>query len=271
MKRNLTSIIAAAFIGLAMLACNAAAGTSPAGDSPAQPPVSGTSESAPAVESNPTESTPPSAGGACANPYIPVIIGASWNYQLVGSATDTYTHSIIAVDGASFTEQDVFGTGVKRQGKWNCDSGSLIALDPAGGSSANVNTGGMSVNFQTTAQSGVTFPANPAPGSTWSQSITLEGTQTINGTEIPSKNQTTTDCTAIGMESVTVTAGTFDALHVDCNVNMHLVITIQGSEMPTTLDMKSSSWYAPNVGMVKTVSTGSNLNSTVELISYTIP
>src|SRR5690349_7660079 len=61
--------------------------------------------------------------GACANPLLPIKVGATWDYKLTGTISDTFTRSILAVDGSGFTDQDVFGTGVTRQGKWNCDNG----------------------------------------------------------------------------------------------------------------------------------------------------
>lgn len=69
------------------------------------------------------------------------------------------------------------------------------------------------------------------PGDTWTQSTTLEGIETINGVEIPAKNQFSNTCTAIGKESVTVEAGTFDAMHLDCKVDMTITITMNGQDL----------------------------------------
>jgi hypothetical protein len=259
MRINKTAhLLAAGILGISMLACNLGKGPGPVGttDSPATQAPSGNSGAS---------------SSACDNPLLPIKAGATWTYKLTGGVSDTFTRSILSVDGSSFTDQDVFGSGATRQGKWNCDNGSLIALDPSQGASASVNTSNISADFQTTELSGVTLPAAINPGDTWTQSITLEGNETINGQTIPAKNQTTNTCTAIGVESVTVEAGTFDAMHFDCQTSINITITMANTEIPTSINVTSSAWHAVNIGMVKTVTTGEGLNSTIELVSYTIP
>ena len=264
MKRNnLSILIAGGALVLSMLACNF-------GRTPESSPVEVPQESA-VTESAPAEVPASGGSGACANPYLPVVAGATWNYKMTGSISDTFTRSIVAVDGSSFTDQDVFGTGVTRQGKWNCDGGNLTALNPSNGSSASVSTENVSVDFQTTAFSGVTLPATVNPGDAWEQATTLEGDETINDMVIPAKNEFTNSCKAVGMESVTVEAGTFDAMRVDCMTNMKITITMQETPVETTVILNGSNWYAENVGMVKSASTGQGIDSTIELVSYNIP
>lgn len=263
--KSVSSFIAGIFVLVSMLACNLGA-SAPAGDG-SKPTDSFTTE-APAAE--PTE-VAPAAPNACDNPYMPIIVGATWNYNLNGPTPDTYIHSILSVEADGFTEQDVFAAGVTRQGQWKCENGNLIALNPSGGGSNNINAEGNSVDFQTTALEGVTLPASLNPSDSWSQSITLEGTQTLNGEAFPASNQTTQNCTAIGIESVTVPGGTFDAMRVDCQVTLNLALKMGDTPLTTTLSLNNISWYAIKVGLVKTVSTGSGLDSTIELTSYSIP
>jgi hypothetical protein len=263
--KKISCYLAIGMLGFSMLACNLGKGPAQVASTPSQSP---TSESSSATQP-PTGND--AANHACANPYLPIIAGAAWNYSLTGSATDTFTRSILSVDENEFTEQDVFGAGVTRQGKWSCDNGSLIALDPANGPSAGVSSYSLDVDFQTKELSGVTLPATIHAGDTWSQSITLEGTSTISGQSIPAKNHTTSDCTAVGLESVTVPAGTFDAMRIDCKVSIHITITMNGTDIPTNLNMNSTNWYAEKVGLIKAVSSGAGFDSTIELTSYTIP
>lgn len=263
MKLNkLTTFIAAAALLLSMLACTLGSST---------PQTNATQPAG--VES--TEVTPESSAntttGACVNPYLPVVVGATWNYKLTGQVPDTFTRSIIAADAGSFTDQDVFGTGVTRQGKWNCENGNLTALNPPSGDSASVNSENVSVDFQTTELTGATLPGTINAGDTWTQTTTLEGTETINGSQMPAKNQFSNTCTAVGVESVTVEAGTFDALRVECQTTMNITITMNDNPIETTVTFNATNWYAEKIGLLKTVSTGEGLDSTVELTSYNIP
>jgi len=263
------SLLAVGTLVISMLACSFGKGQD---SSETVSPQAAANENTPATEvpEVPADNSSSSAG-ACDNPYMPIVAGAAWNYKLTGPIPDTFTRSITSVEAGGFSDQDVFGTGVTRQSKWNCDNGNLIALNPADGGSSTVNTEDNSVDFQTTASSGVTMPANLNVGDTWTQAITLEGIQTINGTEIPSKNNFSNTCTAVGVESVTVEAGTFDAMRVECQTVMDITITMQGNPIQQNLTFNGINWYAKNIGLVKTAATGDGLDTTTELTSYNIP
>lgn len=268
--RHIRIISAVICLLFAMLACNFGSNASPSetpapGDKPDQTtPEAATATAAPT--SAPTESA-----SACDNPYMPVIVGATWDYKLTGPVPDTFTHTVLSMEEDGFTEQDVFGVGVTRQGKWKCEDGNLTALNPPSGSSGTVEAQAVQVNLETKDVSGVTLPGTITAGDTWSQSITLEGTETINGQEFPARNQLTSNCTAMGVESVTVEAGTFDAMKVECQTTMDITITMGGSDIATPINLTGTNWYAQDVGLVKTVTAGSGLDSTTELVSYNIP
>jgi len=267
MKTNKMSyLIAGGVLVLSMLACNL--GNSP--DPTVPLPQDTTNESVPNTEA-PADTSSSSTSGACTNPYMPIITGASWSYKLTGPVSDTFTRSITSVEADSFADQDVFGTGVTRQSKWNCDNGNLVALNPADGGSSTINTEDYSVDFQTTALSGETLPATVNAGDTWEQTMTLEGTQSINETIIPTKNQFSNTCKAIGIESVTVEAGTFDAMKVECLTVMDLTITMNDNPIQQNLTLNNVNWYVENIGLVKTTTTGGGLDSMVELTTYSIP
>jgi hypothetical protein len=260
-RRTVPTACAFALV-LSALACNFSAGA-PAAD---QPPPPG--DAIPDASS----ASGPGAPGGCANPLYPVAVGVTWTYALSGMSSDTFVRTIVAVDADGFTDQDVFSSGVTRTGEWRCDGGALIALTPTGGSNASVQTTGVNATFQTTALEGVTLPAAVNAGDSWTQDLTSEGTQTINGVEAASRNVVSYACTAGGTESVSVPAGTFDAVRVNCQVSMSITINMNGLEVPTQIESADSIWYAPGVGMVRTESVISGFgNSTIELTAYNIP
>jgi len=264
-KNKVSYLISGSVLVLSMLACNLGKGPASSGATPAPQDAVNPTAQAPANNSS------GSSAGACANPYLPIVSGATWNYKATGIVADTFVRSIVSVEAGGFTDQDVFGKGVTRQGKWTCDNGSLVALDPSSGASASVTAKNVSVDFKTTELSGVTLPAAVKAGDTWTQNTTLEGTETINGKPIPAKNKFTNTCKADGAESVTVAAGTFNAMKVDCQTVMDISLTMQGSPINTNLTFNSTIWYAEKVGMVKTSASGTGFDSTIELTSYKIP
>jgi len=267
MSHRLSPILFITVLILSALACNI-----PGGSLPATPPVvPGSTES---VSLPPTATSSGSSGdGACDNSLYPVAVGVSWTYSTSSTVTGNFTRSITAVNADGFTDQDVFTGGITRTGEWKCDHGALIALQPDGGTSGTVQTdNNITASFQTTDMNGVTFPATANVGDSWSQNFTLEGTESINGQDIPVKNVTAFSCTIGNTESVTVPAGTFDAVHMDCKTDITITVTVSGVEVPTNVSTTSIMWYAPGVGLVKSDNTLSNNDTnTIELTAYTIP
>ena len=268
--------LAAGTLILSVSACNlgnAATLTPDAGQTPtAEGGSNPTSSATEAVATEAATTIPSTSSGGCDNLYLPVVEGATWEYKLTGPVADTYTHTILSVQSDGFTEQDQFDSGVTRQGTWQCEEGNLIALNPATGTSASVNAEGVSVDFETKDLSGVTLPAAISAGDTWSQSLTLEGTQTINGTSYAASNKLTSNCTAIGVEPVTVEAGTFDAMRVECQTDMNITIALDpNNPISTPLSLKGINWYTEEVGLVKSSTSSPGLESTTELVSYNIP
>ncbi len=258
-RKHIPSLLAFIVIVFSMLACNFGKTPAAGGNSPSS--------------SNPSSSSSGGNAGACANPLYPVVANATWTYSFSNATLGNFTRTITSVSADGFTDQDVFTKGITRSGEWKCQSGALINLSPDNGPTASIQkSNAIQADFKTTAMDGVTLPASIQTGDSWKQSFTLEGTETINGLQIPAKNETTNTCTAAGMESVTVPAGTFNAYHLDCTADINITITMNGASVPTKVTAKSTEWYAPGVGLVKTDTLIDNTTPvTIELTAYNIP
>jgi hypothetical protein len=220
--------------------------------------------------STPTSPAGSTGSGPCANPLYPVAVGVTWNYQLSGTTSGTFVRTIQSVDSGGFTDQDTFDSGTTRTGKWNCAAGDLTALDPVGSTTASVQFGATNSNFQTTALTGVTLPAHVAAGDTWTQTLSMSGTTESHGVQASSTSDVSISCTAGGSESVTVPAGTFDAMKVTCQDGITIKVTTAGVTIPVSVNFSADNWYAPGVGWVKSVGSGSGFDETVLLTSYSL-
>jgi hypothetical protein len=108
----------------------------------------------------------------------------------------------------------------------------------------------------------VTLPNDLKVGSSWTQTLDIlaeggEGEETLSASII-------TNYTAVGVETVTVTAGTFEALKIEQSGSM----TFMGQEILTLGIL----WYAEGVGNVQAetgMANGERFLS--QLISYDIP
>jgi hypothetical protein len=265
-------------LGLAsLLACNIGAASPTA--VPTQPPQA---TAQPALETatveSPTAQAPAtnSVQGACANPLYPVINGATWTYSGTGGSAGAYSYvdTITGVRSDGFTLTSVFDTDRTYPQEWACKTEGLVPLQLPGATAA-VTTQQFSAQFETSNVQGVLLPATVSPGDQWTFSLTLKGTAEISGATAQATGDASYDFKAIGMESVTIPAGAFDAMKIDGVLTLSLTATVAGLPIPIKIAINTTSWYAPSVGLVKTVSTGdvigTPINDTLELHSYNIP
>ncbi len=262
-RRRAITGIALAVILPSILACGL-------GTPKGAPPSSNAPTVSPTTATSPTTASTSAASSNCDLQYYPVVKSASWSYTMTGEVSGQFTRSITEVKPDGFTDQDVFSAGITRTGQWACDDG-LIALQPQAGISAMVQAKNLSGNFHTTDSSGVTIPDNLGPGATWNQDITIKGTESINGQEVPAKAHVIMQCNASSVEPITVPAGKFDALRAECKYDMKVTITLNSLTVPTEITSTQVAWYAAGVGMVKAEETIASGLTTIELASYHIP
>jgi hypothetical protein len=119
------------------------------------------------------------------------------------------------------------------------------------------------------------LPAEIEAGDTWSHSIEFTGTMDIAGQSGDAEGSTRSDFTALGVESVSVPAGTFEAMKVQVQTTFEATVTFQGLSIPVTLTTTTISWYAEGVGWLKSDSSGDFMGQaytdTIELQSYSLP
>lgn len=272
--KSVSLVLVLALLMLAALACNLGAPAAPAAptlpetavQSPTQTPAQ---PAAPATEAAATpseQSSPAPSAGQCQNLYYPVVQGASWQYQLSGTSSGTFTRSIINVRADGFDDQDVFSAGTTRNGSWKCQDGNLISLTP--GSGAAVTAAGVTATYTIESNSGISFPAALQPEQSWSQNIVYLGQETTNGVNIETRNVMDMSCKAGAVEKVNVPAGDFDALRVDCSTKIDIFVS---GTLAFTFTSTSAAWHAPGVGMVKSVGTSNMGNTEIVLLSHNIP
>lgn len=246
---SLRAVFALAFLGLA--ACGQQAQSPPqANQSPAQ------------------QGNQPSqvAKAPCDNTYVPVKAGATWTYKNTNNVTHALTQvaTITNVADRSFTESVSTGNSTTYTETWSCVDGGLLQLQNNGGPSGSATGPSGSAKVTTKSNTGLTIPTDPKPGDAWSQ-ITES---VVEGGGLTVTQKVTLSSRAVGMESVTVPAGTFQALRIDGQMNGD--VTYQdGNKMQLT--GTTSVWVVAGKGMVKSVSRMGSVETTSELQSVQIP
>lgn len=219
---------------------------------------------------------PVAGAGQCANAYYPVREGATWTYSSTGGPTGGYgfTDTITSVRDDGFTLTTKFDDLTRTQ-EWGCTSEGLVALQLGGTSVATLNTANMKVDFNVTHVSGVTFPSGINAGDTWQHALEFTAKMNVANQAMDATGDAQSSFQAIGMESVTVPAGTFEAMkiHIDTTININGLFN--GISFPVTVTSPYDYWFVQGVGWVKASGTGKvgeqSFNETIELQSYNIP
>jgi hypothetical protein len=232
----------------------------------------------PAVDSTATVegSTPTAEQSLCANLYYPVRQGTTWTYKSTGGPAGEYsfTDTITSVRDDGFTLSTQIG-GLTRTQEWTCTAEGLAALQLGGAPAAMLNSQNIQLNLDLNNTTGVTFPRQINPGDQWQQTMDVAGNVTMMNEEAEASGNAQMSFSTVGNESVTVPAGTFDALKVEVDVTLNVNATYEGLTLPVSFTGEYTYWFAPNVGWVKASGTGNVLGSsfsdTTELQSYSIP
>lgn len=214
--------------------------------------------------------------GLCDNPIYPVKQNATWTYFNTGgpSGDFSYTDTITEVRPDGFTLTTAFA-GLTRTQNWACETGGLKALEYGGGS-AFIATQNANIEFNTLQVTGVSLPKEIVPGMQWLYSLTLEGTTIMpDGSQANSSGTFSVTMQEMGNETITVPAGTFETIKFQATTTLDIMGEFQGIQVPMKITGSTITWFAPNVGQIKSVSNsdfgGAPFTLTTELQSYNIP
>jgi hypothetical protein len=219
----------------------------------------------------------PTVSEICNNILYPTTQGATWVYTSTGgpSGTFTYTNSITEGRADGFTLTTKFAD-IARDQEWSCQPDGLKALQLGGGSAAGISIQGMTSDLTASEVTGIILPQNITSGMQWQYSLKLQGTIVMPGDpQAPASGVYSVTMQEMGVETVTVPAGTFEATKVQSNSTIDVISTFAGNEVPIKFNGTTITWYAPGVGYVKSVENGDfggeAFSATTELQSYNIP
>lgn len=214
--------------------------------------------------------------GSCENDLLPVVQGAAWHYYSVGGPNGDffYTDTITEVTSTGFTLSSEFPTLILTQ-KWLCAEDGLLALQLGGGTTASVSMQNMIADFKTEEISGVSLPRVITPGMQWDYRLAMEGPVAAPSEDAQSPATFNLKMQEMGNEIINVPAGVFEAVKLQATFDAQINVDFQGSYFLYTVNGSSIHWYAPGVGLVKSIEnidfSGTPFTSTTELQSYSIP
>ena len=212
-------------------------------------------------------SAPRAGATACDHPYFPMRSGAAWTYAISeGEMTWSVGGASGSTDSGSATMSiSVAGFGFDTH--WTCTSGGIVSYDFNLSSS---DLGGV-VTVEVTDSSGTWLPAaaEMTPGASWSNSYTTHVTTSAAGASYDVTSTTDETWTVAGTETVSVPAGTFEALRIDGTATY-----TYSSGLPVAIPPSSSQftyWFAKDVGIVRYVYSSEGYTGGGDLTGYTVP
>jgi hypothetical protein len=212
--------------------------------------------------------TPASAETACDHPYMPLRTGSSWTYS---TPEGTVTWSVTSAGGSAESAEATMEIAMSELSvatHWSCSAAGIVSYDFA---SLSVASMGEVASMELVESSGAFLP--PAelmvPGYSWPFNYTLTMHVAAEGIELDMTTTSSGTSTVVGMETVSVPAGTFEALRVDGTDN----ITSSGfmGMEPINISVNSTYWFAEGVGIVRYSVSTEGSDSGGQLTSYTVP
>lgn len=220
-----------------------------------------------------SENPKTAATGNCQNSYHPVGDNIERKYHIVYNKNSfpaqDYTERYTDLKDDGFVAKTDFKE-VNTTINWRCTTDGLLATQY--NNSIDMKSGGSS-KIETLKSEGVSFPIDSKwkVGEKWMTKY--EVTQSIrnpNGQETAEAAGTIKqDMEITGAEDVTTPAGTFQTLKVQIKTLLDLKVNVKGVSVPTKVSLETTSWFAKDVGMVKSqTSMGKADIATTELLSF---
>jgi hypothetical protein len=211
-----------------------------------------------------------SSNGYCANVNLSVVEGATWTYSGTGSSgavTRVDTITDVGTNGFLLESKLTDANGVTSSvNNWSCTADGLVMGMPDAGQFSAVSEGsGGGAQATTLSVTGVSLPISITVGDTWTQTLEVQVTSTTFNGIVSS----VLEMNAAALETMTVPAGTFQALRIEGQSTMTF------EEGGGVMTQYLTEWLVPGIGTVREVSSadvgGFGANETYELTSYSLP
>jgi hypothetical protein len=206
---------------------------------------------------------------ACDHPYLPLRAGSSWTYSTPEGPVTWSVGSAGGSNDSAQTTMDLSMSEMSMTVHWDCTSQGIVSYDFGNLTVASL---GNVASMEVVDSSGVFLPAADllVPGYSWSDNYTVVMHISDEGFAVDINTTVDETWRAAGIETITVPAGTFEALRVDGTENVTVGGFMGAGDVSVTVD--ATYWYAKDVGIVRyTASSSEGGDSGGELTSYTVP
>jgi hypothetical protein len=198
-----------------------------------------------------------SAWAACDHPYFPSLANTSLKNQ-------QNITKVVSNNGSSFVLENNFGK-LKVKNTIKCEAdGSLSQSEYPSMTGLSAN-----MKIETLSSEGIAFPppARWVVGASWTNSFKVKISVSMGAQTMTQSGTMKIESKIAAEETIKVPAGTFSALKVTQTILRDMQMSIGGKSTPIKNTITTTTWYAKNVGVVKSIAS----SITTQLLKFTKP
>ncbi|MCS7068768.1 MAG: hypothetical protein N2Z75_05220 [Meiothermus sp.] len=212
----------------------------------------------------------PALAQLCDQPFSPARPGWEWQYRVVGERSSTYSIRKTNITDGGFTQ--VRQTASSREEmKYRCTLEGIFPVDFGGSGSNRLEAGGQPVSYDLDVVkiTGVAIPDYDtwAVGNSWKLVMEVRGTGQQGPLRFNISGTLETTYRVVAQETVTTPAGRFTAYKLHTTFTTRIRASAGPIQIPFNFESQGTSWYAENVGLVKSIQRTRDGENVTELVA----
>lgn len=212
----------------------------------------------------------PAVAQLCDQPFSPTRPTWEWQYRVVGERTSTYSIRKINITDGGFIQVRQTGGG-REESRYRCTVEGIFPVDFGGSGDNRAEVGGqpVSYNLEVAKVTGVAIPDYDSwsVGNSWKLVIEVRGTGQQGPVRFNISGTLETTYRVVAEETIATPAGRFTAFRLQTTFVTKMRANAGPINIPFNFESQGTSWYAENVGLVKSIQKTRNGENVTELIA----
>jgi hypothetical protein len=214
--------------------------------------------------------TSPALAQLCDQPFSPTRPNWEWQYRVTGERTSTYSIRKTNINDSGYIQVRQTAGG-KEESRYRCTPEGIFPVDFGGSGNNRAEAGGQPINYnlEVAKVTGVAVPDYDtwAVGNSWKLVIEVRGTGQQGPVRFNINGTLETTYRVVAQEIVTTPAGRFNAYRLQTNFVTRIRANAGPINIPFNFESQGTSWYAENVGMVRSIQKTRDGENVTELVA----
>jgi hypothetical protein len=206
----------------------------------------------------------------CDQPFSPSRPGWEWQYRVSGERSSTYSIRKTNITDSSYIQVRQGPTG-KEESSYRCTPEGIFPVDfgTQGGGRVEAGAQPVSYDLEVVKVTGVAIPDYDrwAVGSSWKLVLEVRGTGQQGPLRFNIGGTLETTYRVVAQETVSTPAGRFTAFRLQTTFVTRIRANAGPLSIPFNFESQGTSWYAENVGLVKSIQKTRDGENVTELIA----